>query len=462
MKFNIKSFLAAVVVLAPVTGAVAQNTYSAYFTEGYTFRHDMNPAFGNEKNYVSMPALGNVNVSMQGNLAVDHILYNVNGKTTTFMNPNVNAQEFLKHVNGTNRLGANVKMEILSGGFKAFGGYNTVSVNLRSTVGTTIPGSLLRLAKEGPANQSYDISDFKAHADAYAELAFGHSRQLTDQLRVGAKVKFLLGGGNVDANFEKAQLTLGEDQFTAVSNAQVQTSIKGFYYKMEEKMRGPENAQTKHTYVNDMDIDGGGLNGFGMALDLGAEYKLDKDWTFSAALLDFGFISWNNNIVASTNGERTFTTDKYIFNIDENADNKFGNEMDRLGEGIATLYELQDNGDQGGRTKMLGATLNLAAQYRFPYYDKLTFGLVNTTRIQGAYSWTDFRLSANVAPVKIFSAGASLAAGSYGVAFGWILNLHMTGFNFYLGMDRTLGSLAKQGLPLSSNGSVNLGINFLF
>lgn len=136
--------------------------------------------------------------------------------------------------------------------------------------------------------------------------------------------------------------------------------------------------------------------------------------------------------------------------------------MDRLGEGIATLYELQDNGDQGGRTKMLGATLNLAAQYRFPYYDKLTFGLVNTTRIQGAYSWTDFRLSANVAPVKIFSAGASLAAGSYGVAFGWILNLHMTGFNFYLGMDRTLGSLAKQGLPLSSNGSVNLGINFLF
>ena len=93
---------------------------------------------------------------------------------------------------------------------------------------------------------------------------------------------------------------------------------------MEEKMRGPENAQTKHTYVNDMDIDGGGLNGFGMALDLGAEYKLDKDWTFSAALLDFGFISWNNNIVASTNGERTFTTDKYIFHIAENADNKFG------------------------------------------------------------------------------------------------------------------------------------------
>lgn len=32
----------------------------------------------------------------------------------------------------------------------------------------------------------------------------------------------------------------------------------------------------------------------------------------------------------------------------------------------------------------------------------------------------------------------------------------------FLGMDHTLGKLAKQGLPLSSNAAVNLGINFPF
>lgn len=119
-------------------------------------------------------------------------------------------------------------------------------------------------------------------------------------------------------------------------------------------------------------------------------------------------------------------------------------------------------GDRGGRTTMLSATLNFAGQYTLPVYRNLTFGLMNTTKIQGAYSWTDFRLSANVAPVKIFSATANMAVGSYGCGFGWLANLHVTGFNLFLGMDHTLGKLTKDGVPLSSNASVNFGMNVLF
>ncbi|MDE7090010.1 MAG: hypothetical protein K2O54_07815, partial [Prevotella sp.] len=101
-------------------------------------------------------------------------------------------------------------------------------------------------------------------------------------------------------------------------------------------------------------------------------------------------------------------------------------------------------------------------EYTLPAYRKLTFGLMNSTRIQSKYSWTEFRLSANVAPAKIFSVGVNVAAGTYGCAFGWILNFHPTGFNLYLGMDRTFSALAKQGIPLSSNASFNLGMNFPF
>lgn len=227
-------------------------------------------------------------------------------------------------------------------------------------------------------------------------------------------------------------------------------------------MRGPENDQSLHTYVNDMDIDGAGLNGFGLAVDLGAEFKLDDTWRFSAALLDFGFISWSNNVLASTGGDKSFTTSEYTFNADDDASNSFDNEIDRLTEGLSELYELRDLGDQGGRTKMLGATLNLAAEYTLPYYKKLTFGLLSSTRMQGKYSWTEFRLSANVAPVKSFSAGMNFAAGTYGCAFGWVLNYHPNGFNLFLGMDRTMGSLAKQGIPLSSNASINPDLKFPF
>lgn len=454
--------MAFAVLALPSAAAFAQNTNSAYFTDGYLFRHEMNPAFGNEKNYISVPALGNVNFAMRGNIGLSDILYNVNGKTVTFMHPGVSAGEFLGNINDKNKLGADIKLEILSAGFKGFGGYNTIGINVRSNLGVTLPGSILRLAKEGPANSTYDISDFNVHSDVYAELSFGHSRQINDKLRVGAALKVLLGGANIDAEFETARLTLGEDEWTAVTNAKVQASVKGLTYEMSEKERGPEGNKTVHRYVDDVDVDGTGVNGFGLAVDLGAEYKLNNDWRFSAALLDLGFISWSNNMVASTNGEKTFTTDVHTFNVDDDADNSFSREIDRMGEKLASLYELQDNGDAGGRSKMLGATLNLGAEYTLPAYRKLTFGLMNSTRIQSKYGWTEFRLSANVAPVKMFSAGVNVAAGTYGCALGWILNFHPAWFNLYLGMDHTLGSLAKQGVPLSSNASVNFGMNFPF
>lgn len=464
MFFNQNKKIKAVVLAAMCGGLTlnAQHTYSGYFTDGYLFRHQMNPAASNEQSYVSMLGIGNVDVSLRGNLAVKDVLYNVNGKTTTFLNPAVSADEFLGNIKDKNRIRTDVNVQLLGAGFKAFGGYNTVGLSARANVNVNLPGALLRLAKQGMENKTYDISDFDAHGEAYAELAFGHSRDITENLRVGGKLKFLLGAGNVDAQFKKAQLTLGENEWTAVTDAEVQTSLKNFKYETETKMRGPEGEEHKHTYVSDVDYDKFSLNGFGLAIDLGAEYRLDDDWRFSAALLDLGFIRWNNNMVASTNGEKTFTTDKYIFNLDDEATNSFENEGDRLFDDLCNLYELQNNGDKGGRTRLLGATLNLGAEYALPAYRKLTFGLVNSTRIQGEYTWTQFRLSANVAPADIVSVGVNLGVGTFGADFGWIVNFHPNGFNLFLGMDHLVGELAKQGIPLSSNASFNLGMNFPF
>ena len=422
----------------------------------------MNPAFGNDQGYVAMPALGNLNIGMNSNLRVDNILYNIDGRTALFLNPKVSTSEFLSGIHDKNKITENLKIQILGAGFKAFGGYNTIEINARQDLDLNIPGSLLRLAKEGIENKTYDISNLNAHASGYAELALGHSRQINDQLRIGAKLKVLLGIANLDANFKKAQLTLGENEWVGITDAEIQTSIKSMKYEIEETERGPEGTETTHRYVSGLDIDSWGISGFGLAFDLGAEYKLDKNWAFSASLLDLGYIGWNNNYVASTNGERQVSTDKYIFNVDEDASNSFENEADRLMEGLSALYELQDNGDMGSRSRALAATMNLGVQYTPDFYDKLSFGLLNSTRMAGKYSWTEFRLSANVAPTNIFSASANMALGTYGTSFGWLLNFHPNGFNLFVGMDHTLGKLAKQGVPLSGRANVNIGINFPF
>ncbi len=106
--------------------------------------------------------------------------------------------------------------------------------------------------------------------------------------------------------------------------------------------------------------------------------------------------------------------------------------------------------------------MNIGAEYTLPVYRGLKFGLLNTTRFAGKFTWTDFRLSANVAPCKAFSAGINAVAATYGIGFGWLLSVHTTGFNMFLGMNRTLGHTAKQGVPLNSNAAVNFGINFPF
>ena len=166
--------------------------------------------------------------------------------------------------------------------------------------------------------------------------------------------------------------------------------------------------------------------------------------------------------MASTNGDRTIDTDTYIFNMDDDEAHSFENEMDRFTEGLAALYELQDNGDQGGRTKALAATMNLGVEYTPDFYNKMSFGLLNSTRFAGKYSWTDFRLSANVAPCKIFSASANFSVNTYGTSMGWLLNFHPNGCSLFLGMDHTLGKLAKQGLPLSGKANISMGINIPF
>lgn len=436
--------------------ATAQNTYSGYFLDNYTYRSQMNPAFGSDRNYISFPGLGNVNVAMRGDLSLDAVLYNIDGQTVLFTNPNISAEEVMSNINDNNRLQSNIKLNLISAGFKAFGGFNTISINAQTNIGLKIPGTLFSLAKEGLTNKTYNIDNMQAHADVYAELALGHSRQINKNLRIGATIKMLIGGGNVDAYFNEASLNLGKNAWTATTNADIYSSVKGLAYETDI------NSETGHEYVSGADLDDfSAPTGYGVAFDLGAEYKY-RDFTFSAAVLDLGFISWGNTMHASTNGTKTVNTDAFTFNVDDDADNSFENELDNLTNDLSKLYELEDNGNIGNRSRMLATTINAGVEYKLPMYRKLSFGLLNTTRINGDYTWTQFRLGANWAPSKCFSAAANAGLGTFGWSFGWVANVKVTGFNLFVGMDHTPTKLAKQGVPLNSNMAVNFGLNFAF
>lgn len=452
---KIYSKIAALALMLAPAGAIAQNLESGFFTDGYLYRHEMNPALENSRHYVAMPLIGNINVGMYGNYGIRNVLFIREGRTVLYTNPLVTASEVMNGIKNRNRIGSDFKIQLLGAGFKAWGGYNTIGINVRGNASTIIPKSLFDITKNGLQNKTYDISGLNAHAHSYIEIALGHSRKINEKLRVGAKFKFLLGAGNMDANVTRGEVILGEDGYVANIDAELKGNIKGLTYKTKPSEHNPGRM-----IVDGMEVSGYKISGLGAAFDLGAEYKINDDWKVMASLLDLGFISWKNNMLAATHG--TINTNDYIFNVDGDSEHSFSKEGEKLGDQLATLYELEDKRDQGKRTTMLGATMNIGGEYVAPFYRKLTFGLLNTTRINGKYSWTNFRLSANVAPIKWFSAGINFAYGSFGPSFGWIMDVHPKGFNMFIGMDHTLGKLAKQGIPLSSNAEFSMGINFPF
>ena len=457
-----KIILVATLMLSVVT-ATAQSLNSAYFTDGYNFRHTMNPAYGNDQSYVSIPALGNINVRTQGNFGYDAIIKNNpnpygNKTMTTFLNPYIDASTALDgFASGNNRVVGSVGITLLSAGFKAWGGYNTIEINSKTNFGVSLPYELFEFAKN-TGNKSYDIGDINAGALSYVEIAFGHSRQLTDQWRAGAKLKVLLGVGRADVKMENVKAQLNDaNQWLISAKAQADVSMKGFTYKQKDKEYKQKPGSYK--YVNDLDVDGAGIGGFGLGIDLGATYKLNDDWNFSAALLDLGFISWSNDMQARNISDQFLFDGFHDAEVSKSSPNSFKNQGQSYSDQMAEFANLQDQGDQGGRTTGIGTTLNVGAEYTLPMYRQLSFGLLSSTRLQGEYFWTEARLSANWEPLNWLDGGMSLGVGSFGASAGWLINIHPKGFNFFIGMDHILGKQSKEFIPLSSKASVNLGMN---
>ena len=447
-----KYILSGVLAIVSVSVATAQtNTYSGYFLDNFLYRHQLNPAMGNDKNFVGFPGLGNMSIDTRGTVHLNKILYPLDGKTVLFTNPELTN---VKKFGNSNKLGANLRENIINVGFKALGGYNTVSISAVANSNVAAPGSLLNMLREGISNKTYDIKDFMVYANAYAEIALNHSREIKQVpgLRVGATFKFLVGGANMYGKFNKANMRLGEDSWDITSQGDVYISGKGL--KWEKKY----NENAGWDYVSGVDTgDFSAPDGYGAAIDLGATYKW-KDFNFSLAILDLGGIAWTNSQKASTNGDQHFQTSDYTFEVNGNDDT-----FDKMKDQLSALYQLQPVDGNYKRSTMQGTTMNIGVEYELPYYRPLSFGLLNTTRVCGGYTWTEFRLSANVIPVKYVSASANLVCGTYGVGFGWLINVSSSkGFNLFLGMDRVPGKLSKQYVPLNSNFNFNFGLNFPF
>ena len=154
MKLRLQIIILFLLAGGASTNILAQTLNSSYFLEGATFRHQLNPAFMGERNYISIPLLGNINVGTSSNSGLTDFIYKYNDPEskydlTTFMSSSVSREEFLGNLKTNNQINTNFGLTILSAGFHAWGGFNTIELGVKSNSSVNLPYELFNFMKTG-------------------------------------------------------------------------------------------------------------------------------------------------------------------------------------------------------------------------------------------------------------------------------------------------------------------------
>ncbi len=435
---------------------------TAYFLDGYNYAHQINPAKAPERSYFSLPALGNLNVSTQANYGVSNLLFTQEGsqKLVTGLHESVSASDFLGPLPSKMKLNASINETLFSTAFRAGRGYNFVELNLRTDLGLVLPTELFTLMIRGmsSAETTYDLSATALQAQSYAELALGHQHNITNKISIGLKAKILVGLAMADLRFNQMDVTLSREAWTVSADGELTASNLISLPADEEGKIDFDNID-----ITD-DIAGAIPPGLGAAFDLGITFRPIKSLEVSAAVTDLGFIKWRNATNAKTQAN-TFRWNGFTnVSLSESSgtDDSIDDQWSDLSEDLEELYALYPTNESNTLTKMLGATVTVGALYTLPVYKgRVKVGALSTTRINGAYTWTEGRLSANWLPCRVFDASVSYAASTFGHSLGWVVNLHPRGFNLFVGSDMMITKVTQQYIPLgNANTSLSLGINF--
>lgn len=470
---HIKAYISAVIIgIAGMSGVSAQNALrTGYFLEGYTYRHMLNPAFAPERGYFAFPALGNLNITVTSNVGLSSFLYPTkNGELTTFMSPDVKASTFLGKLKEVNHIDQNLDLMILSFGFRGFGGYNTFTLSSRTASSFAFPKDLFTFMKLGQNKERthYNFKNLGIEASEIVELGLGHSRQINDNLRAGAKLKVLLGVGNFNARISDMDVTLSNDLWEVKADGEVNIAAGSGLVVPTKGETGKAKNPGEETLIDwdNIDYDKFGLGGLGFGLDLGATYQLLPDLELSAAVTDLSFMSWTNAYKGKTSKTSWTFEGFHDVALDKNSpdyeDKKLDQQLDDLADQFEESVEFHRE-SKGSRVSGIGATITVGGLYTVPYVRFIKGGLLLTQRINGHYSWTEGRISANLTPVGWFDASVNYALSTFGSSFGWIVNFHPAGVNLFVGSDFQIFKVTPQYVPVGNlNASINFGFNITF
>ncbi len=448
---NIIKTLVVAVTLGSLTTSVAQTLHSGYFLESMVQRHEMNAAFGGESNYFIIPLVGGIQAGIHTNFGLGNYVFERNGQLVTGLSSQVSAQDFLGQLPEYQRLGVTFDLPVLSFGFRAFGGFNTVVINSKSDINLSVPASLMEFVKLGNNTSNgaiYNIDNLGFQASSVVEMAFGHSRKLDalEGFSYGAKVKFLMGLVNASMQMDHIGLSLTSDRWMVTSSGDMKLS-RGFYMTDGED--------------EPLVVDNYGIGGWGLGVDLGAVYTPAAlpDLTVSLGINDIGFMKWNGMTDYTAGGTFEYEGFENIASDEAPLDEQ----LDVMLDEVVELFNFKE-GSNVSPTYSLKTTLNIGAEYAI-LNRMISFGILSSTRFAGHYTYAEGMAVVNFRPLSWLHLAVNGSYSTYGAGMGALINICPNGFNLFIGCDCITPTMRynNQMIPINPvNANVRVGIAFPF
>lgn len=420
------TLLIAALFLAALS-APAQNAFrGAYFMDTYLYGHTMNPALTANRGYASL-ALGHIDLQTQSNMGVSTFLYPTgSGSVNSFLSESVSAEQFLGKLRKNNIENANVQLDVLNFGFwTKKDQFHSFSLSAHVIENASVPYDLFRFLKTGSSDgNEYSLAGFGERARAYAQMAYGISFPVTDQLRIGGKVKALVGLAYEDVRFDRIDVTLSGERWAVQTDGRMMASNLPV-----TKSSGSVGVRDLLDVEQLEDIDWSQFrpSGFGAAIDLGTTWDVLPWLQLSASITGLGFIHWKMDANRTTQGSWTYTG---FDNISFEGNDNLQAQLDAKFEELNELLRFSPSSGGKAPADFLPATFYLGAKAK--PCDWFSAGLLGTARREGQYSWAEVRGALNVEPTHWFGISGSAAYGTFGPKFSGLMNLRLGPFALFL------------------------------
>lgn len=388
--------------------------------EGSHYRMQLNPALTPGRGYINLPVIGTLNATVNSSsLGYQDILDIIDNSSDGdyFM-----SQDFLNRLDATNNLNVNLSTDIISAGWYKGKNFWSFNIGLRNDIGATIPRNVFEFMRNmndrslnvfDLANMNQEFGGQSLEINSFAEVGLGFARDINDRLTIGGKVKALLGIGNMKLNVENISVS---SQITGVNMDDIwngneidPTNINGEAHinvsaSLESSSKLLELQQVTEgqgePYIDNIDFGSFGFAGYGAAIDLGVSYRLLKNLTLSASVLDLGFIKWSksNTHVATAAADQVY---------DKNNINEFVNTV-QSGEvlNFDMLNLRMDENAAKSRTTKLTSTVVVGAEYAL-LKNWLVLGALYTGRFAQPKTINELSVSANIRPANNFNVAVS-------------------------------------------------------